>query len=131
MSKTPKTDVPPEKLALYEKLVATIPEVQRKGASVPYTSHNGHMFSYLTSSGVLALKLPAGEREAFLEKYQTKLVEAYGIVQKEFVTVPDALLTNTEELQPFFEKSYLYVQSLKPKPTKKGGESPRIDIRTI
>ena len=35
-------------LAWYEKLVATNPKVERKGATMPYTSLNGHMFSLLT-----------------------------------------------------------------------------------
>jgi len=35
-------------LSLYEKLVATLPGVERKGDTVPYTSVNGHMFSNLT-----------------------------------------------------------------------------------
>src|SRR5580704_17520684 len=60
--------VPVEKLELYEKLVATNPRVERKGATVPYTSLNGHMFSYLARTGTLALRLPAGARDAFLKK---------------------------------------------------------------
>ena len=35
-------------LELYEKLVATNPKVQRKGATMPYTSVNGHMSSLFT-----------------------------------------------------------------------------------
>ncbi len=119
MSKSKKSAVPPEKLELYDNLVATNPEVERKGASVPYTSHNGNMFSYLHASGRLALRLPQGEREKFLAKYATKLFEAYGVVQKEYVTVPDALLANTGELKPYFEISYEYVKSLKTKKTKR------------
>src|ERR1700716_4073786 len=80
--------VPSDKLELYEKLVATNPNVERKGATVPYTSLNGHMFSYLSKEGKLALRLAAAEREAFLKKYKAKLCEAYGIVQKEYVEVP-------------------------------------------
>jgi hypothetical protein len=121
MSTTKKPEAPPEKLELYDQLVATNPEVDRKGASVPYTSCNGHMFSYLNAAGDMALKLPKGERDAFLEKYNTTLFEAYGIVQKEFVTVPDTLLANTSELKPYFDMSYEYVKSLEPKPTKRGG----------
>ena len=79
------------------------------------------MFSYLHASGAVALRLPAGEREKFLAKYKTKLFEAYGIVQKEYVTVPDALLAKTKELKPYFEMSYEYAKSLKPKPSKKKG----------
>jgi hypothetical protein len=113
------SEIPADKLALYEKLVMTNPKVQRKGDTVPYTSLNGHMFSYLAKNGKLALRLPSEEREAFLKKYKTKLCEAYGIVQKEYVEVPDALLKKTSELKKFFDISFVYVGSLKPKPTTK------------
>lgn len=115
----PAAGVPSDKLELYEKLVATNPEVDRKGATVPYTSLNGHMFSYLTKAGRLALRLPEKEREEFLKKYKTKLVDAYGVVQKEYVEVPDALLKKTQELKKYFDVSFAYVGSLKPKPTTK------------
>src|ERR1700730_10639427 len=119
MSVKNKGIVPADKLELYEKLVGTTPNLQRKGATHPYTSLNGHMFSYLHPSGSLALRLPKDEREKFLKKYETTLFEAYGVVQKEYVTVPDALLKNTKELQKYFELSWQYVQTLKPKATKK------------
>jgi len=118
MAKT-ATAAPLDKLRLYEKLVATNPRVQRKGASVPYTSLNGHMFSYLSKEGKLQLRLPAGEREAFLRKYKAKLCEAYGIVQPEYVEVPNALFAVTSELKPFFDISYEYAASLKPKSAAK------------
>jgi hypothetical protein len=108
-----------EKVNLYDKLVATNRAVQRKGATVPYTSLNGHMFSYLAKSGELALRLPEGPREMFLKKYKTTLCAQYGIVQKEYVMVPDKLLKRTQELKAYFDLSYAYVRSLKPKPTKK------------
>ena len=109
--------IPAAKLALYEKLVATNPMVERKGATMPYTSVNGHMFSFLTKTGTLALRLPSEERDAFLKKYKTKLCEQHGTVMKEYVEVPDALLKKTRELKKFFALSYAYVGSLKPKPT--------------
>jgi hypothetical protein len=110
-------------LALYEKLVATNPKVERKGKTMPYTSLNGHMFSMLTKEGEVALRLPAGEREAFLEKYETRRPVQYGTVMKEYVVVPAGLLERTGELQAYFDVSYGYVGSLKPKATtrkKKG-----------
>jgi TfoX/Sxy family transcriptional regulator of competence genes len=106
-------------LAAYEKLVSTNPKVERKGAAMPYTSVNGHMFSFLTKEGRLALRLPQPERDAFLRKYKTKLCEQHGTVLAEYVEVPDALLAKTRELEPYFAKSYAYVGSLKPKPTTK------------
>ncbi len=119
MAKPAAAAVPADKLALYEKLVATNPKVERLGATVPYTSLNGHMFSYLSKEGKLELRLPAGEREAFLKKYKAKLTEAYGRVQPEYVEVPDSLLASTRELKKYFDMSYAYVASLKPKPTTK------------
>jgi TfoX/Sxy family transcriptional regulator of competence genes len=117
MAKPAAGAVPSDKLELYEKLVATNPNVERKGATVPYTSLNGHMFSYLSKQGKMALRLPEGEREAFLKKYKAKLCDAYGKVQLEYVEVPDSLLSSTRELKKFFDRSYEYVSSLKPKPT--------------
>jgi hypothetical protein len=51
MAKPSAATAPSDKLALYEKLVATNPDVERKGATVPYTSVNGHMSSYLSKEG--------------------------------------------------------------------------------
>ncbi len=107
------------KLELYDKLVATNPKVERKGATVPYTSVNGNMFSYLSKEGKLELRLPAGERDAFMKKYKANLCQAYGKVQPEYVEVPDELLSSTRELKRFFDASYAYASSLKAKPTSK------------
>jgi hypothetical protein len=123
MSALNKHDIPPDKLALYEKLIAAHPEIERKGAANPYTSRNGHMFTYLNPAGSLALRLPTEEREAFLKKYKTTLFEAYGAVMKEYVTVPDVLLKNTKELKKYLAISYDYIGTLKPKATKKKGTS--------
>jgi TfoX/Sxy family transcriptional regulator of competence genes len=106
-------------LDLYEKLVATNPQVERKGKTMPYTSLNGHMFSFLSKEGVVALRLPTEERESAIKKYKTKLTEQYGTVMKEYVDVPGDLLSETQKLKKLFTISYEYVGSLKPKPTKK------------
>ena len=106
-------------LEFYEKLVATNPRVKRKGATMPYTSLNGHMFSLLTKESKLALRLPEEKREPFLKKYRTTLCVQYGFVMPEYVLVPDALLAKTGELKQFFDASHTYVCSLKPKATTK------------
>ena len=119
----PKYTGPTDKFALYEKLIATSPAVELKGAANPYTSVNGHMFSYLSKEGKLALRLPEAEREAFLKQHKAKLCEAYGVVQREYVEVPDSLLASTRELKPYFDASYKYVSSLKPKLTTRKKKS--------
>jgi hypothetical protein len=108
-----------DKAALYDELVATIPTILRKGDTVAYTSHNGHMFSYLSKNGTLALRLPDGARQAFLKKYKTGLCKQYGIIQKEYVEVPDALFRKTAELRNYFASSLAYVRTLKKIPKGK------------
>ena len=67
-----------EQVIPYEKLIATIAKLERKGAANPYTSMNGNMFTILHQSRTLAIRLPEDEREQFLKKYKTSLFEAYG-----------------------------------------------------
>ena len=116
MKKTP-SDEYAVKLSLYEKIVATIPSITRKGVTMPYTSHKGHMFSFLTADGRMALRLPSEELESFLKKYKTELCVQHGVVMKEYAVIPDNLLMNTKELKSYFANSYKYVSSLKSKPS--------------
>jgi TfoX/Sxy family transcriptional regulator of competence genes len=102
---------------LYEALIATLPDVERKGDANPYTALNGNMFTLLHQSQTLAIRLPAEERENFLKKYKTTLFEAYGAVMKEYVRVPDDLLGKAGELRKYLAISYEYAKTLKPKPT--------------
>jgi hypothetical protein len=118
MAKT-VASAPADKVALYQKLVATDPRVERKGAAFPYTSLNGNMFSILGKDGVLCLRLPERARDAFVAKYKTKPVIMYGTLMKEYVAVPDALLAKTAQLKPYFDASYAYAESLRAKPTTK------------
>jgi hypothetical protein len=115
MASKKEITIPASKIALYDKLIATNPAIERKGDTNPYTSHNGHMFTHLSPpDGVLAIRLPEKEIEIFLKKYKTKLMESYGVIRKEYVVVPDSLLKKTNELKPWLEMSYAYVRTLKP-----------------
>ncbi len=114
---TKKTAASSEKVELYDKLIATVPKLERKGAANPYTAVNGNMFTLLHQSSTSAIRLPEDKRQEFLKKYKTTLFEAYGAVMKEYVTVPDAVLKNTKELKKYLEFSYEYAKTLKPKPT--------------
>ena len=51
MSKNQK-QVPEDKLELYKQLIESHPEIELKGGmKLPYTSHNGNMFTQLTKEG--------------------------------------------------------------------------------
>jgi len=107
------------KVALYDKLIATRPEIERRGDANPYTAVNGNMFTILLGSERLGIRLPEEERAKFLKKYETTLLEAYGAVMKEYVAVPDDLLGKTRELARYLDLSFAYAGTLKPKPTAK------------
>lgn len=113
-----KSEIPADCLAHYDALVVGFDDVARKGVTSPYTSHNGHMFSYLSKEGEMGLRLPAEERAQFLNKYDARLFEQHGAVMKEYVAVPAALLENTVEISRYFSIAFEHIQTLKPKPTK-------------
>jgi hypothetical protein len=110
---------PPARLELYERVVATVEAVDRKGATMPYTSRNGHMFSFLDPIGAMALRLSSDDRDAFMARYRSTLAEQYGRELQEFVVVPDDLLERTDELAGWFARSHEWIGTLKPKPTKR------------
>lgn len=113
------SSAPPEAVAAYDKLIASNSKIERKGATMPYTSVNGNMFSLLDPSGRLTLRLSEKDREAFLKKYKTGDVIQYGAVMKEYVEVPDSLLKNTKEAKKYLDMSFAYAKTLKAKATKK------------
>jgi hypothetical protein len=106
---------PPDRLHLYEQLVATVPGIERKGRTLPYTSLNGHMVSFLTEGGSLALRLSPADRAEFIARYETSLHEAHGTVMKDYVAVPDELLGDIDALGPWFAAGHAHVATLAPK----------------
>ncbi len=106
-------------LEQFEKLIKSIPDLERKGKTMPYTSVNGHMFSFLDKEGQLSVRLPNNMLDQFIEEHKSSLSVQHGRVMKEYVVVPEKLLMDVTKLKPYFLASYEYTKSLKPKPTKK------------
>ena len=107
---------PAKSLQLYTDLVASSSgNVTVKGAKNPYTSRNGHMYSFLDKDGGLALRLPDDAADEFLETYESGPVIAYGSVMRGYVSVPADLLELTAELRPWFERAYEWIGTLPPK----------------
>lgn len=110
---------PADALARYERVIDMHPESVRRGAKNPYTSVNGHMYSFLHRNGSVGLRLSPDDRAEFLENYDSRIAEQYGAQMKEYVVVPDHLLERSDELLGWLERSFDWVSSLKPKPTKR------------
>jgi hypothetical protein len=59
------------------------------------------LYEKLDQTGTMAIRLPKDQLEPFLKNYKTTLFESYGVVKKDFVTIPDALLQNAKELKKY------------------------------
>ena len=105
---------PPEALERYTAVVEGAGEPV-KGAKNPYTARSGHMFSFLDSEGAMALRLSEELSVDFLSKYESGPVIQYGSVMRGYVSIPDDLLSNTEELGTWFSQSYEWIGTLEPK----------------
>lgn len=106
-------------LKLYDDLIGSHPDIERKGKTMPYTSVNGHMFSQINKAGELGLRLSPEEYDKFLTDHQSGPFMSYGAVMREYVLIPESLLNDIEALSSYLDLSYQYVKSLKPKTSKK------------
>ena len=91
-----------------------------KGAKNPYTSRNGHMFSFLGSDGTMALRLSDELTATFREAFESGDVTSYGATMRGYSSVPRSLLEDTPTLARWIERSWSWIGTLPPKPTKKG-----------
>lgn len=120
MATAKKTGVPPDKLRLYEQLVASMPGIESKSNfGAAYTAVNGNMYSLISKYGVVGIRLPEKDRLAFVEKYNATIFRADPAwpPSKEYVAVPDDLLQDTAALRPILLASLQYALTLRPKPT--------------
>ncbi len=107
-------------LELYRAMVdASAADTEVKGAKNPYTSRNGHMFSFLGADGTMALRLSDDGQEEFLADFDSGPVTQYGSVMRGYVSVPDDLLADTGSIATWFDRSYEWIGTLPPKATKK------------
>ncbi len=109
-----------DRLALYDKLVALCPDIERKGKTMPYTSANGYMFSLLNKAGEIGIRLSKEAQEKFMKDHDTTIYKSYGAVMRGYVLIPEKLLTESLELvAATLEEGHQHVISLPPQPTTK------------
>ncbi len=110
---------PPAALARYERIVAAVGDLERKGAKNPYTSLNGHMFSFLDAAGTIAIRLSPADREAWALRYPDDPVIQYGSVMRGYVALPETVCDDLAEATTWLTRSRSWIATLEPKPTKK------------
>lgn len=104
-----------ERLAIYDAIVEQCPRFIRKGKTSPYTSANGHMFSFLNKNAELGFRYSKEVQEQYFEKYKTTHFTSHNSVMKGYILITEEMLQNTEELVELLNQSYDYVMSLDPK----------------
>ncbi|MBX2817251.1 MAG: hypothetical protein KTR24_14680 [Saprospiraceae bacterium] len=102
----------------FDEIVGDIPEIERKGKSVPYTSANGHMYSLLNKEGELGIRLGTKEAiSAFAEQYGEEygFLKSHGAFMRGYVRIPDHVLKDTALMTSLLREGLAYVNTLPPK----------------
>lgn len=104
-----------DQLKFYDSIVAQCPDFERKGKKMIYTSANGYMFTLLNKEAEIGIRLSKESQKAFKEKHNATEYRSYGAVMRDYVKVPEILYSDTQALVDYFNESYKYVMTLKPK----------------
>jgi TfoX/Sxy family transcriptional regulator of competence genes len=120
-SDTPKWQKPDEVItAAFDAALARLPEVERrKMFGMPCAFVRGNMFSGLLEQRMM-LRLSAEDRTGFLANVpdSTPFSPRPGMEMREYVSVPEAVWSDSKLLQEWIEKAYTYALSLPPKVKK-------------
>lgn len=110
---------PGNSFELYQKVIATHDDFDIKGKNNPYTSHNGHMFTFLDKEGKMSIRFSPEDLCTFMEKHDAKPSIQYGSTMHGYAVVPDRLFEDTVTLGRYLVRSFDYIRTLKPKESKK------------
>jgi len=98
-----------------EVVAASSGDAEVKGAKNPYTSRNGHMFSFLDRDGTMALRLSAELIEEYGENHSAEPVIQYGSVMRGYVAIDEELFEDVPALAGWFDRSHEWIGTLDPK----------------
>ena len=104
-----------DKLKIFDAILNICPEIERKGKSMIYCSANGYMFALLNKVGEIGVRISKPSQEAFKKKHNATEYRSHGTVMKDYVLIPDNLLSDSALMTELFTESFNFVMSLKPK----------------
>jgi TfoX/Sxy family transcriptional regulator of competence genes len=98
----------------------------RKMFGFPCAFHNDQMFLYVYHDG-LVLRLSESDRQASLELGATPFAPKGGRGMREYVVMPEVIVRDTAQLEPWIAKSFAFVHGLPAKipKAKSKNTSPR------
>ena len=104
-----------DKVKRYDKLVAMCPRFVRKGKTGPYTSANGHMFSFLNKDGELGFRFSKEVQQTYIDEWKSDFFKSHGATMRGYVVVTEPMFEDMNRLAEYLNESYDYVMSLEPK----------------
>lgn len=104
-----------QKVERYDELVDKCPRFERKGKTGPYTSANGHMFSFLNKDGELGFRFSKEVQEKYIQEFETTIFKSHGAVMRGYVLIPDHMLEDLDKLAEYLNESCDYVMALESK----------------
>lgn len=105
---------------LYTRYIQEWGKVERKGKKNPYTSLNGHMFSFIDRENeYLAVRLSKEGKATYNKENNLGDVIQYNSVMNGYVEIPKKIFAGKKAVFKLLDKSFEFVASLKPKPSKK------------
>jgi hypothetical protein len=107
-------------LAAFDAMIAVVPGTTRKGAAMPFLSVNGNMYAMINRANVIGLRLGQEDLAAFMAVGSRPFEGTPGFINKEYGSVPAAMLADTKALRRWFKASHAYASGLKPKKTTRG-----------
>lgn len=100
---------------LYDSLLAQLPEMQRKGKSVPYKSINGHMFTLVNKDGELGTRIGEKRVKEMQASGEAEQFRSHNANMRGYIKLSDTMLKDTKRCLAFFEEAQAHVLTLKAK----------------
>jgi len=101
-----------EILAIFDEACDKCPDFGRKGKNMIYTSTNGYMFALLNKDGEIGIRLSPEEGKKFLEEHESGPYYSYGAKMREYVRIPEIMLSDTDRIAKYMQLGYEYVMTL-------------------
>jgi len=107
------------KLEQFDRIVAQVPGLERKGKTMPYCSDNTYMFALFNKAGEVGFRLSKTDQLQFLEDFDSGPYLSYGATMKDYVRIPESMVQDEKSAAIYLEKAWKYVQGLPPKKDRK------------
>jgi len=109
---------PPQMVETFAAVVPGPPVVQRPMFGYPSVCVNGNMFAGLFKDSMI-LRLPEDLRAELIAVGAEPFAPMPGRVMREYVTVPESILSNRAKLAAWIAKSQEFAEALPPKEKRK------------